>query len=201
MVIKDGAKMSKSFGNIVDPDEMVKKFGADTVRVFMLFASPVQRDLDWSDEGIEGAYRFLNRLWNLVQTTIPEIRKIRDGELNLDKLSSPARELRLKVHKTVKKVTEDLERFQYNTAIAAIMELLNAASRFNSKEKDDLPVLAESVEYLVRLLYPMAPHIAEELWEQMGYDGTLVENPWLQWNKQLVESASITIVIQVNGKL
>lgn len=201
MVIKDGAKMSKSFGNIVDPDEMIQKFGADTVRIFMLFASPVQRDLDWSDEGIEGAYRFLNRLWNLVQTTLSEITEIKDGDLDLDKLSKSAGELHLKAHKTVKKVTEDLERFQCNTAIAGIMELLNATSRFNSKEKDDIPVLAESLEYLVRLLYPMAPHIAEELWEQMGYDGTLVAKPWLQWDKQLVESASITIVIQVNGKV
>jgi leucyl-tRNA synthetase len=201
MVLKDGAKMSKSFGNIVDPDDMIKKFGADTVRVFMLFASPVQRDLDWSDEGIEGAYRFLNRLWNLVQTTLPEIRGKKDKELDLDKITESARELHLKVHKTVKKVTEDLERFQFNTAIAAIMELLNATSRFNSTEKDDLPVLAESVESLLRLLYPMAPHIAEELWELIGYDETLVVKPWLQWNKRLVEGASITIVIQVNGKV
>jgi leucyl-tRNA synthetase len=201
MVLKDGAKMSKSFGNIVDPDDMIEKFGADTVRVFMLFASPVQRDLDWSNEGIEGAYRFLNRLWNLVQTTHLEIKGIKVKEPDLDKITKSARELHIKVHKTIKKVTEDLERFQFNTAIAAIMELLNATSRFDCKEKDDLPVLVESVESIVRLLYPMAPHIAEELWESLGYDETLVVKPWLPWNKELVESASITIVIQVNGKV
>jgi leucyl-tRNA synthetase len=201
MVLKDGVKMSKSYGNIVDPDDMIEKFGADTVRVFMLFASPVQRDLDWSDEGIEGAYRFLNRLWNLVQTTLPEISGITDKEPDLDKITKSGRELHIKVHKTIKKVTEDLERFQFNTAIAAIMELLNATSRFDPKEKDDLPVLSESVESLVRLLYPTAPHIAEELWELIGYNETLVVKPWLQWNRQLVEGASITIVIQVNGKV
>jgi leucyl-tRNA synthetase len=201
MVLKDGVKMSKSYGNIVDPDDMIEKFGADTVRVFMLFASPVQRDLDWSDEGIEGAYRFLNRLWNLVQTTLPEISGITDKEPDLDKITKSGRELHIKVHKTIKKVTEDLERFQFNTAIAAIMELLNATSRFDPKEKDDLPVLSESVESLVRLLYPTAPHIAEELWELIGYNETLVVKPWLQWNRQLLEGASITIVIQVNGKV
>ncbi|MBI4228898.1 MAG: leucine--tRNA ligase [Deltaproteobacteria bacterium] len=201
MVLKDGAKMSKSIGNIVDPDDMIKKYGSDTVRIFMLFASPVQRDLDWSNEGIEGANRFLNRLWNLVQQTLPEIKGIKEKKPRLNKISKSARELLIKVHKTIKKVTEDFERFQFNTAIAAIMELLNATSRFDPKERDDLPVLAESVESIVRLLYPMAPHIAEELWESLGYDETLVVKPWLPWNKELVESASITIVIQVNGKV
>ncbi len=201
MVLKDGAKMSKSFGNIVDPDDMIDKFGADTVRVFMLFASPVQRDLDWSDEGIEGAYRFLNRLWNLVQTTLPEIEGIEGSGPALDMVTESARELRIKAHKTIKKVTEDLERFQFNTAIAAIMELQNATSRFDPKEKENQSVLAESIETLVRLLYPMAPHIAEELWVSIGNEDTLVVKPWLQWNKELVEGASITIVIQVNGKV
>ncbi len=201
MVLKDGAKMSKSFGNIVDPDDMIDKFGADTVRVFMLFASPVQRDLDWSDEGIEGAYRFLNRLWNLVQTTLPEIKGVKPSKHDSDKISESARELNIKVHRTIKKVTDDLERFQFNTAIAAIMELLNATSRFDPKGKQDLSVTAESIESLVRLLYPMAPHTAEELWASMGHDETLVEKPWLEWNKEVVEAASITIVIQVNGKV
>ncbi|MFQ5787358.1 MAG: class I tRNA ligase family protein, partial [Thermodesulfobacteriota bacterium] len=201
MVLKDGAKMSKSYGNIVDPDDMINKYGADTVRVFMLFASPAYRDLDWSDEGIEGANRFLNRLWSLVQNRHSVIKKAKDTKLDLNQISKPAKDLLTKVHKTIKKVYNDLERFQFNTAIAAIMELLNATSRFNSDVKEDLPVIKESIESMVRLLCPMAPHIAEELWESIGYSETLIDKPWLEWNAELVESEAITIVIQVNGKV
>jgi leucyl-tRNA synthetase len=201
MVIKDGAKMSKSLGNIVDPDDMVQKYGADTVRVFMLFAAPVQKDLDWSDEGIEGAYRFLNRVWRLIFDSLPQIEDFKGIKPNLSQISSSAKELLIKVHKTIKKVTNDLERFQFNTAIAAIMELLNATSRFEINGKHDIPVLREAVEAIVRLLYPMAPHLAEELWESLGYEETLVDKPWIEWNRELVESAAITVVIQVNGRV
>ncbi|MGE5444540.1 MAG: leucine--tRNA ligase [Ignavibacteriales bacterium] len=206
MVIKDGAKMSKSLGNIVDPDDMIAKYGADTVRIFMLFASPVQRDLDWSDEGIEGAYRFLNRVWRLAYDCglTPLSSLLSRGEMRVVKfeaLSPKSKELLIKVHKTIKKVTDDLERFQFNTAVAAIMELLNAVSRFEPDEKDDIMVLKESVEAIVCLLYPMAPHISEELWESLGYKETLVDKPWIEWNGEILGSAEITIVIQVNGKV
>ncbi|MDA2918599.1 leucine--tRNA ligase, partial [Desulfobacterota bacterium AH_259_B03_O07] len=201
MVLKDGAKMSKSHGNIVDPDDMINKYGADTVRVFMLFASPAYRDLDWSNEGIEGASRFLNRLWSLVQNKHSVIKEANDTKLDLDQISRRAKDLLIKVHKTIKKVSIDLKRFQFNTAIAAIMELLNATSRFNSDVKEDLPVINESIESMIRLLYPVAPHIAEELWKSVGYSETLIDKPWLEWNDELVESEAITIVIQVNGKV
>ncbi len=202
MVIKDGAKMSKSLGNIVDPDDMIAKYGADTVRIFMLFASPVQRDLDWSDEGIEGAYRFLNRVWRLVcDCVLPPIVREGKGEIEFDALNPKSKELLIKVHKTIKKVTDDLERFQFNTAVAAIMELLNAVSRFEPDGKDDIMVFRESVEAVVRLLYPMAPHISEELWESLGHRETLVDKPWIEWDREIVSSADITIVIQVNGKV
>ncbi len=206
MVIKDGAKMSKSLGNIVDPDDMIEKYGADTVRIFMLFASPVQRDLDWSDEGIEGAYRFLNRVWKLVYDSRNRINSLEAQSfaplhVGSEVLNPESKDLLIKVHKTIKKVTDDIERFQFNTAVAAIMELLNAVSRFEPSNKDDVLVLKESVEAIVCLLYPMAPHISEELWESLGHSESLVDKPWLEWDRELVGSAQITIVIQVNGKV
>ncbi len=201
MVIKDGAKMSKSVGNIVDPDDMIRKYGADTVRVFMLFAAPVQKDLDWSDEGIEGAFRFLNRLWRLVSDRFPKIEPLKGKAPDLKKISGPGKDFLTGVHKTIKKVTYDLEKFQFNTAIAAIMELLNDTSRFEPASGEDMKVVREAVEAMVRLLYPIAPHVSEELWSELGYDGSLVDEPWLEWNKELVAGAAITVVVQVNGKV
>jgi len=201
MVIKDGAKMSKSLGNIVDPDDMIKRYGADTVRLFMLFAAPVQKDLDWSDEGVEGAFRFLNRLWRLILDKFPLIEGITDEEPDTEKISPGAKEFLIKVHRTVKKVTDDLDRFQFNTAIAAVMELLNDTSRFEPSVEEDSVVLRKAVEVMVRLLYPMAPHVSEELWHDLGNEESLVDKPWLKWDKELVSGAAITVVVQVNGKV
>ena len=201
MVIKDGAKMSKSVGNIVDPDDMIKKYGADTVRLFMLFAAPVQKDLDWSDEGIEGAFRFLNRLWRLVSDRFPKIEPLKGKTPDVNKISVSCKDLLTKVHKTIKKVTDDLEKFQFNTAIAAVMELLNDTSRITPAGGEDMKVVRESVEAMVRLLYPMAPYVSEELWSELGYKGSLVDEPWLEWNKGLVAGAAIIVVVQVNGKV
>jgi leucyl-tRNA synthetase len=201
MVIKDGAKMSKSIGNIVDPDDMIAKYGADTVRLFIMFAAPVIRDLDWSDEGIEGSFRFLNRVWRLIFDVFEKIEGVRGVNTEPEKISKPAKELLTKTHKTIKKVTDDLDRFSFNTAIAAVMELLNDVSRFEPEGDNDLPVLRESIEAMIRLLYPMAPHISEELWHELGYEETLVDKEWIRWNKDLVESAAINVVVQINGKV
>jgi leucyl-tRNA synthetase len=201
MVIKDGAKMSKSLGNTVDPDDMIEKYGADTVRIFMLFASPVERDLDWSNEGIEGAYRFLNRVWRSIGERLHIIQNYKGVKPNLAQISGSAKDLLIKVHKTIKKVTEDLERFQLNTGIAAIMELLNAVSRFEPNGKDEISVVREAIEAMVRLLYPFAPHISEELWETLGYKETLIDKEWIEWDRELVGSASIIVVLQVNGRV
>jgi leucyl-tRNA synthetase len=140
-------------------------------------------------------------VWRLIFDSLPQIEDFKGIKPNLSQISSSAKELLIKVHKTIKKVTNDLERFQFNTAIAAIMELLNATSRFEINGKHDIPVLREAVEAIVRLLYPMAPHLAEELWESLGYEETLVDKPWIEWNRELVESAAITVVIQVNGRV
>ena len=196
MVIKDGTKMSKSVGNVVDPDDMIKKFGADTVRVFMLFAAPVNRDLDWSDEGIEGSYRFLNRVWKVVNENISN-----NTDINYENISKDGKSLVVKTNQTIKKVTEDLNRFQFNTAIAALMELLNEISRFSSKTDSDNAIISKSVVVLVRLLYPFAPHIAEELWEKLGNSETLIDLEWIKWDESLIQSDEINIIVQVNGKL
>jgi leucyl-tRNA synthetase len=200
MVIKDGAKMSKSLGNVVDPDDMIARFGADTVRVFMLFAAPVQKDLDWSDEGIEGAFRFLSRLWRLIYDRFEKIKNVKASP-DPAAISEAGKALRVKVHKTIKKVTDDLEKFQFNTAIAAVMELLNDTSRFEPEGEGDTSVLRESIEAMVRLLYPIAPHVTEELWAELGRGNSLVDEPWLKWDESLVAGAAVTIVLQVNGKV
>jgi len=201
MVIKDGSKMSKSIGNVVDPDDMIKRYGADTVRVFMLFASPVQRDLDWSDEGVGGAFRFLNRVWRLVFENLDIIKEKDIDNTQFDNLEKEARELRIQTHKTIKKVTDDLEKFQFNTAIAAIMELLNSLSKFEAITLSEKIIFRESTESIIRLLYPIAPHYSQELWNCLGREESLVDMPWIQWEGEIVQKASITIIFQINGKL
>jgi len=201
MVLKDGAVMSKSLGNIVDPDEIIAKFGADTLRVFMLFVAPVNRDVDWSHEGVEGSYRFLNRVWKLAQDNIESLTGSDSIRLDQEKLSKESRKQLIKMNRTIKKVSEDLEKHQFNTSIAAIMEFLNETSKFSPVNKQDKKILSWSICSIVRLLYPMAPHFSEELWEQMGYTDSLVDRKWIDWDENMIESEEISIVIQVNGKV
>ncbi len=201
MVIKDGAKMSKSLGNVVDPDDMIEKYGADTIRVFMLFASPVNRDLEWSDEGIEGSFRFLGRVWRLIQNATGQIPPATCEPSDLDQLSKEAGLLLTKTHRTVKKVTQDFDRFQFNTAIAAMMELVNELYKMELKNDIDRAVFRFSVKSLIRMLYPIAPHIAEELWQIMENENDLVDTEWLRWEESLTQSDEISVVIQVNGKV
>jgi len=201
MVIKDGSKMSKSFGNVVDPDDMIKRYGADTVRVFMLFAAPVQRDLDWSDEGVEGGFRFLNRVWRLVTENLEQLKGIDENSIEYKDLSQESKAVLIKTHQTIKKVTDDLEKFQFNTAIAAMMELLNECLRFQIENENDRRVLKFSVLTIMRLLYPIAPHISEELWKVSGKSGSLVDLPWIEWDEDYIQSDQVNIVVQVNGKL
>lgn len=204
MVIKDGAKMSKSKGNVVDPDEMVSEYGADTVRLFCLFAAPPERDLEWSEQGVEGAARFLNRLWRLVYDHHEDLLKSHpyDGKRKLKGLS---RELHRKTHQTIKKVTEDIEqRFHFNTAISAVMELVNLIYQVKEEVCNDpsgLDVLREAIESAILLISPMVPHMAEELWNNLGHESSVVYASWPDWDSEAMVEDQLLIVVQVNGKL
>ncbi len=201
MVIKDGSKMSKSKGNVVDPNGLIDRYGADTARLFSLFAAPPEKDLDWSDQGVDGSYRFLNRVWRLVYEALPYIEGA--GAPDPAKLSAEGKSLRRAVHKTIKKVTEDIEdRFHFNTAIAAVMELVNALQAFGGKgAPENVAVVREAVESVVRLLAPFVPHFAGELWAELGYQGILEEAGWPGYDAEATLDEELTVVIQVNGKL
>jgi leucyl-tRNA synthetase len=201
MVIKDGSKMSKSKGNVVDPDALIQKYGADTARVFSLFAAPPEKDLDWSDQGVDGSYRFLNRVWKLVFELKPLIDE--SGKLEVDRLGDEGKALRRVLHKTIRKVTEDVgDRFHFNTAISAIMELVNAVSSFDSKaDSANRPVLKESIDALVLMLAPFAPHFAEELWHELGHNGGVEAQGWPKFDPSAAVDEELLVVLQVNGKL
>ena len=203
MVIKDGSKMSKSKGNVVDPDDMVKRFGADTVRLFSLFAAPPHKELEWSDNGIEGASRFIKRLWRFSLAVAKEaegVEAYQGGELPKE-----LAELRAKTHETIKKVTEDaVDRFQFNTAIAAVQELMNQISLVVQSEdghEQKPAVLREAVEAAVVLISPMAPHVADELWHRLGHEGCLINIPWPSYDPGAMVKEEKLVVIQVGGKV
>lgn len=205
MVIKDGAKMSKSKGNVVDPNYLIRRYGADTSRLFSLFAAPPEKDLDWSDKGVEGAYRFLNRLWGLVHKNLEGLhghRKATGEPVNTLRLGDHTSRLYRKTHQTVKKVTADIEReYHFNTAIAALMELVNEITSFEPASDGDWRILKFVVEKLLLLLCPFSPHIAEELWEAIGNRPSIFEQKWPGWDEEAAKEDTIELVIQVNGKL
>jgi len=204
MVIKDGAKMSKSKGNVVDPNYLVEKYGADTSRLFTLFAAPPEKDLDWSDKGVEGAYRFLNRVWSIVYKNLQMLKEVKIGRDSIDVsvLSEDGLRLFRKTHQTIKKVTLDIERdFHFNTAIASLMELVNELSVFKAEAKEDKEVFRFSVENLLILLFPFSPHISEELWEAIGNKPSLLQQRWPAWDESVATEDYVELVIQVNGKL
>lgn len=206
MVLKEGAKMSKSKGNVVDPGQMIKKYGADTVRLFCLFGAPPERDFDWSDSGIEGAHRFLNRIWRLFYEDRGRLRAVKSGSVKIsDQLTDLEREIVRKEHQCIKRVTEDLvERFQFNTAIAAIMEFVNFLYSIRDKLPDteqDNVIFSSALATVITLLFPIAPHIASELWREMGHELYLDEVQWPQWDAAAIKEDRITMAVQVNGKL
>jgi len=201
MVIKDGAKMSKSKGNVVDPNALIEKYGADTARLFSLFAAPPEKDLDWNDQGVDGSFRFLNRLWKLVNECLPFIAAA--AHVETAALSDEARSLRRTVHKTIRKVSSDLdERFHFNTAIAAIMELVNAIQAFPAKNlAENSGIVKEALESTLLLLYPFVPHFSEELWERLGHAGGIELAGWPSFDAEAAADEELLIVVQVNGKL
>ena len=208
MVLKDGAKMSKSKGNVVDPTYIVERFGADTLRVYLLFASPPDKDVEWSDDGIMGAFRFLNRVWRLINANLDIIRKglqIWPSDEELDQLDPAIKNLLFSTHHTTKKWLDDcLQRMQYNTAIAAIMEHLNHCVGVKDPQKLEgaaLAVYAEACGIVPQLLYPFAPHIAEELWQLMGMEALLHASGLPGYEERWLTRDLVTYVVQVNGKL
>ena len=200
MVIKDGAKMSKSKGNVVSPEEIIQKYGADTARLFILFAAPVERDLEWSDQGVEGAFRFLNRVWRIVAHFEDAIKEGLD-DYDRSTLTAEEKSLRRTLHQTIKKVTEDVgERFMFNTAISAVMELVNAFYGFQDKAVH--PGLVRELSFaLVKMLAPFAPHIAEELWSRMEGKGSVHDARWPKFDDAAIIEDEVEIVLQINGKV
>jgi len=202
MVLKDGAKMSKSKGNVVSPEDIVATYGADTARLFILFAAPPERDLEWSDQGVEGCYRFLNRVWRLVAPLADVVRQAPAAAPG--SLAGVNREMRRATHSTIKKVTEDIgNRFNFNTAISAIMELVNTLYQYREiPEADREPAaLREAIETLLVLLAPFAPHIAEELWEITGHTASVHRQPWPAYDPLAIVEDEITVVVQINGRV
>ena len=199
MVLKDGSKMSKSKGNTVDPQPLIDQYGADTVRLFMMFASPPDQSLEWSDTGVEGSFRFLKRLWKLASS---HINKNKVSVLDKSSMTTLQQELRRKIHLTIDKVNDDIgRRYTFNTAIAAVMEMVNALSRAELKDSNDHAIMGEGIKTVILLLSPIVPHITEELWNALGCKESLIDAAWPQSDPEALEQSEIEIVVQVNGKL
>jgi leucyl-tRNA synthetase len=196
-------KMSKSKKNVVDPEYLIEKYGADTARMFCLFASPPEKDLDWSDQGVDGSSRFLNRVWRLFYEQHPHLQNVEPLPFGTV-LEGDQESLRQKTHKTIKKVTEDIERFHFNTAISAIMELVNEIYVSEIKDRTDemsRRVVREAIERVVVLLSPFVPHFSEELWGALGKRESVIKTRWPDYDPETVLEDEILIVIQVNGRL
>ncbi|MBI3456248.1 MAG: class I tRNA ligase family protein, partial [Candidatus Rokubacteria bacterium] len=205
MVIKDGAKMSKSKGNVVDPDELIDTYGADTARLFCLFAAPPEKDLDWSEQGVEGAFRFLNRVWRFVDAHREALAP--PAAARPAALSDQGRAFRRAIHETIQRVTDDIEdRFHFNTAISAIHELVNALHAF-AASLDRMPpeerrsLLRQGTETMLVLLAPFAPHVVEELWSQLGHQESIFREPWPTADPAALERDAVAIVVQVDGRV
>jgi len=201
MVLNDGAKMSKSLGNTVDPEEMIQNYGADTVRLFMMFTSPPEQSLEWSDTAINGSYRFLKKLWKLIKTHQDSIKDI-PGISSNENFNGNQNKLRRKTHQTISKVTDDIgRRYTFNTAIAAVMELVNEVSAFNVDDELDRQVIKEAIESILLLLSPIVPHICHQLWLDINHDQPIIDARWPKFDSSLLKSETSLIVVQVNGKL
>ena len=199
MVLKDGSKMSKSKGNTVDPQALIEQYGADTVRLFMMFAAPPEQSLEWSDAGVDGASRFLKRLWKLASTHINEGKVT---ELDKDSLTDAQKELRRKIHLTIDKVNDDIgRRYTFNTAIAAVMEMMNALSKASIENDNDHAIMREGIETAALLLSPIVPHITDAIWIALGHEEELINAKWPTSDPAALEQSEIKMVIQVNGKL
>ena len=202
MVLKDGAVMSKSRGNVVAPEEMVGRYGADTLRTFLMFMAPPEAEADWSDSGAEGSHRFLIRVWRLAMGRVREYDPDWAGGVGAE-TQGPSLRLRRKVHQTIRKVTGDMERMHFNTVVSALMELVNEMSAPAEEHGcgPERAVRSEALEALVKLLHPLAPHLTEELWERMGHGESIYLASWPTWDEEVAKEPEITLVVQVNGKV
>ena len=202
MVLKDGSKMSKSKGNTVDPQALIDQYGADTVRLFTMFAAPPELSLEWSDDGVAGAHRFLKRIHTLVTEHLNQGHHVSNEPVDLDGLSDEARDVYRKLHETIAKVSDDIgRRYHFNTAIASIMELTNSVMKFDATSDADRAVRSEAVEAIVILLSPITPHITEHLWSGLGHQNSLMDVPWPKVREDALTRNTLTLVVQVNGKL
>lgn len=199
MVLKDGAKMSKSKGNTVDPQALIDEYGADTARLFMMFAAPPEMSLEWSDKAVEGANRFLKRLWRALTDHVAQGDTV---QIDADNLSDELQNLRRQAHQTLSKVTDDIgRRHTFNTAIAAVMELMNAITKLNDDSEQGRAVLQESLELVVLMLSPITPHISHALWQMLGHQGAIVDASWPAVDEAALKQDKIELMVQVNGKL
>jgi len=202
MVLKDGAKMSKSKGNTVDPAEMIEKYGADTVRLFILFAAPPTQDLEWSDSGLEGAHRFVNKIYRLVLQFIQDSQDNNTNKIDVSTLNKQQKDVRQKTHQTLQKISDDMSRrHSFNTAIAALMELSNALSKFTNTDDQSMAVRSESINIILKALSPITPHICHYLWNELGNTDAIINSQWPTVDKQALEQDEVQIIVQVNGKL
>lgn len=203
MVIKDGAKMSKSLGNVVSPEEILSKYGADTARLFILFAAPPERELEWSDQGVEGSFRFLNRIWRIVQA-FEAVLAQKATEYDHSNLSEADKDLRRVLHSSIKKVTNDIEtRFNFNTAISTMMELVNALYAYKEAAKEpNAGLVYEAISDLIKMMSPFVPHITEELWRgAIDANSSVHEQSWPECDEEALKVDNVEIVLQVNGKV
>ncbi|MCD6254576.1 MAG: leucine--tRNA ligase [Thermotogae bacterium] len=204
MIYKDGAKMSKSKGNVVSPDEMIKKYGADTLRLYILFMGPPEKDAEWSDAGIEGVSRFVKRLWKIFDRLIERLSATKEAG-PVEPKTSQEKELHRKLHSMIKKITEDIEGgFHFNTAVSGFMELTNTLSKYLDSTNEtewNLPLLRDVVEKMVLMISPFAPHLADELWNRLGKKGLTVEQSWPEYDQRALELEEYELAVQVNGKV
>jgi leucyl-tRNA synthetase len=200
MVIKDGRKMSKSIGNVVSPEEIINKYGADTARLFILFAAPPEKELDWTDAGVEGSYRFVNRVYRMVYEFFEEFG---NGEKKYEVKTDADKDLAYKINFTIKKVGDDIARFSFNTAISAVMELVNAMYKYREEQKDafNVELFRFAVVNLVVILSPFTPHVCEEMWQHMEGEGLVYDQLWPEFDEAALVKDTVEIVVQINGKV